>query len=335
MAQNCAYCRASISDGDAFCQTCGRPAASANRLDALPETPEPAVAAVPTGGLPAWAQPARTGGLPPAPPTVSAPSVAVSPGGANDAYMGRRLTYSSHPETMDPLGSARYLGQVALRAALYWAVWVFVSFFIFIFTALVDRSAQSISSLETGTGFFGVVLLLFSLGLAICFWFLKVPIQLSEWKLTVDGKAAAAPAVFNHIAWVIYGRQTPVDSLKVQEFRLPATGSRDYLELQSGMFYGYVACFAYGRDLYIGWTFWVRISPFRYLCMFIARIWQSLVNRGSDLYVSLRYDTARAMRETIHSATREGVDVAVGQAEAQGMGIIGSAIPVVEHAVTR
>ncbi len=101
------------------------------------------------------------------------------------------------------------------------------------------------------------------------------------------------------------------------------------------MFYGYVACFPYGHDLYIGWTFWVRISPFRYLCMFVARIWQSLVNRGSDLYTSLRYDTARAMRETIHSATREGVDVAVGRVEAQGHGIIGTAVPVVEHAVTR
>jgi hypothetical protein len=192
-----------------------------------------------------------------------------------------------------------------------------------------------VSAIEGTSGFTGILLTLFSLALVLCFWFLKVPIQLSEWKLTVDGKAAAAPSVFNHIAWVVYGRQTPIDSLKVQEFKLPGTGTHDYLELQSGIFYGYVACFAYGHDLYIGWTFWVRISPFRYLCMFVARIWQSLVNRGSDLYTSLRYDTARAMRETIHSATREGVDVAVGRVEAQGQGIIGSAIPVVEHAVTR
>ena len=39
--------------------------------------------------------------------------------------------------------------------------------------------------------------------------------------------------------------------------------------------------------------------------------------------------------ETMHSATREGVDVAVGRVEAQGQGIIGTAIPVAEHAVAR
>jgi hypothetical protein len=68
--------------------------------------------------------------------------------------------------------------------------------------------------------------------------------------------------------------------------------------------------------------------------MFIARIWQSLFNRGSDMYTSLRYDHARAMRETMHSATREGVDVAIGRMSARGQGIIGTAIPVTEHAVT-
>jgi hypothetical protein len=176
---------------------------------------------------------------------------------------------------------------------------------------------------------------LFVLALAISFWFAKIPIQLSEWKLTVDGKAAAAPTVFSHIAAVLYERRTPISPLRVQRFRLPKAGNRDYLELNSYIFYGYVACFAYGEDLYIGWTFWSRISPIRYVFMFIARIWQSMFNRGSDLYTSLRYDSARAMRETMHSATREGVDVAAGHTEAQGQGIIGTAIPVAEHAVAQ
>ncbi len=40
------------------------------------------------------------------------------------------------------------------------------------------------------------------------------------------------------------------------------------------------------------------------------------------------------MRETMHSATREGVDVAIGRMAVRGQGIIGTAIPVTEHAVT-
>ena len=93
-----------------------------------------------------------------------------------------------------------------------------------------------------------------------------------------------------------------------------------------------VACFGYGQDLYVGWTFWITLSPFRYVCMIIARIWQSLFNRGSDLYTSFRYDSARAMRETMHSAAREGVDVAIGQLAGQGHGIVGSLIGVAESA---
>ena len=121
---------------------------------------------------------------------------------------------------------------------------------------------------------------------------------------------------------------------RTQRFKLPRSAPRDYLELNSGIFYGYVACFGYGQDLYIGWTYWSKLSPIRYVFIFFARLWQSLFNRGSDLYVSLRFDSARALRKTMHRATRQGVDVAVGRLEAQGQGIIGSAIPVTEHAGT-
>jgi hypothetical protein len=333
VARTCAFCTSSINDSDAFCQSCGRAAGSSGGYGygTMTETAAPSVATVASATPPSWAAQA-----PQVPMTANGSSAAEAPGGANDTYMGLRLKYDPQPEpSWDPIGSTRYLAQIALRAALYWAVGAFVDFVLFIFTAIVAGGSHSLSAIEGTGGFFTIVIFLFNLVLFICFWFLKVPIQLSEWKLTVDGKAAAAPTVFSHIGWVLYGRQTPIDSLRVQQFRLPGTGSRDYLELQSGIFYGYIACFPYGHDLYVGWTFWVRISPFRYLCMFVARIWQSLFNRGSDLYVSLRYDSARAMRETMHSATREGVDVAAGHLEAQGQGIVGTAIPVTEHAVTR
>ena len=71
----------------------------------------------------------------------------------------------------------------------------------------------------------------------------------------------------------------------------------------------------------MGWTFWLRISPLRWFLMLLARLWQTLMRRGTDLYVSLRYDYARAMREAMHSVAREGVDVAVGEAHPQGQDI--------------
>jgi hypothetical protein len=335
MPQDCTYCSSSIDDGDAFCQSCGRQVLPANGAGALAENPEPAIAAVPTGGLPSWATVPPAGGLPAAATVRSMPSAAAGPSGADDFYRGSRLSYRVPGEpTFDPIGSSKYLGQIALRGVLYWLAWTFVYVVFLIITLLSVRSSPSLSTIEGTGGFLGVVFFLFTLALLVCFWFLKIPIQLSEWKITVDGQGAAAGIVFGHIAAVLQQRGTPIDPLRVQRFRLPKVGTQDYLELHSRIFYGYVACFAYGQDLYIGWTFWSRISPFRYLCMFIARIWQSLFNRGSDLYISLRYDYARAMRETMHSATREGVDVAIGRMAAQGQGIIGTVIPVTEHAVT-
>ena len=356
MPQTCTYCSTSINDGDAFCQNCGRQAVPANDPAALEENPEPAVAAVHTAGLPSWAAAAHTGGLPSAPPTRSVPTAAAAPSAANDMYMGQRLRYSVPPEpTFDPLGSSRFIVQVLLRAALYamtYAVgWLVIALLFFVtnfhaITSPFTNSANSISEFSgapiaapspgiNGFGdFLAVVLFLFSLVLIISFWFLKIPVQLSEWKITVEGKAAAAPTVFSHIAAVLYERGTPIAPLRAQRFRVPPGGARDYLELHSYIFYGYVACFGYGQDLYIGWTFWSKLSPIRYVFMFLGRLWQSLFNRGSDLHVSLRYDSARALRETIHSATREGVDVAVDRLEARGHGIIGSAIPVTEHAGT-
>jgi hypothetical protein len=354
MAQTCSYCRSSISDGDAFCQICGRPApAPANGLDMLAPTPEPPVAAVATGRQPSWPPRGGTGGLPSAPPTRGVQSAAA--GGYSDPYVASRLTYTIPAEpTFDPLGSSRFLTQVLLRAALYFLTYVaaftVIGFLFFAtnyqaITSPITNSANSISAFSgaatatpspgvNGFGYFlMVILFLLNLALTLSFWFLRVPIQLSEWKLTVDGKAAAAPMVFSHIAAVLYERGTPIAPMRVERFQLPGTGTRDYLELHSDIFYGYVACFAYGQDLYIGWTFWSKISPIRYVFMFLARLWQSLINRGSDLYIALRYDSARALRETIHSATREGVDVAVGRMEAQGQGIVGSAVlPVSEHA---
>jgi hypothetical protein len=54
--------------------------------------------------------------------------------------------------------------------------------------------------------------------------------------------------------------------------------------------------------------------------MVVARIWDVITQRGNDLYVTLRYESAKALRESMHSAVREGIDVAAGRVAAQGQG---------------
>jgi hypothetical protein len=142
----------------------------------------------------------------------------------------------------------------------------------------------------------------------------------------VDAKAAAAPITLEHIAWALGRRETPLDLVQVRRLTFPGGESRDYLELRRDLFTGYISCFGYGRDLYLGWTFWIRLSPLRYLLMGIMRIWQTLMQHGNQLHVTLRYDYARAMREAIHSVAREGAAVAAGQVPAQGAGTVGGTV---------
>jgi hypothetical protein len=240
--------------------------------------------------------------------------------------MGMRLQYQQVPEpTFDPIGNVRFLFQMAVRYGLYIMVYLLGAC-----AGIVVCGLIAIVNPIAGLILFVLAAALVGLALTIFFWFLTIPIQLSEWKISVDNKAAAVPAVFDHVAWVLRGRAVPLDSLQVRRLRLPGEGVRDYLELRRGIFTGYVACFSFGQDLYVGWTFWVTLSPFRYVCMIVVRIWHSLTNRGSDLYTTLRYDSARAMRETMHSATREGVDVAIGLIAGQGQGIVGSVVAVAE-----
>jgi hypothetical protein len=288
--------------------------------------PLPDVAAV--DDVPSIAWPTPSANTPP--PSMPHAGPAVGQAGPNATYMGMRLQYQPEPEsTFDPIGNSRFLFHMGVRLGLYIVVYGFGAL---VGVVICGLTALAISPVA-GLTLFVIAAVVAWFALAACFLFLKIPIQLSEWKISVDNKGAAAPMVFDHVAWVLRGRAVPLDSLQVRRLNLPGgDGLRDYLELRRGLFTGYVACFPFGQDLYVGWTFWITLSPFWYVIMIIARLWQSLFNRGSDLYTSFRYDSARAMRETMHSAAREGVDVAIGQLAGQGHGIVGSVIGITESA---
>jgi hypothetical protein len=301
MEGTCVNCGFLLTAGDTYCGNCGQPA--------------PAVAAAPaSAGWLNW------GG-----PTPQA-AAAVGLGTPNAQYLGLRLVYDKEPEgSFDPLGNTRLLVQFARHFLQYVVLYFlggFVSAIVLLFLHLLGLPAGvAVTLLSIGA-------LLTAIVFGCLYWLLPVPALLSEWKYSVDDKAAAAPVAFEHIAWAVRRRQTPLDLIQVRHLNLAGGQGRDYLELRRGLFTGFISCFAYGQDLYVGWTFFLRISPLRYLLMALARVWQTLKRQGTDLYVTLRYDYARAMREAMHSVAREGVDVAVGQLRPQGQGIIGEAVKV-------
>ena len=356
----CAHCHSPLTGDDAFCGTCGHsvPVRSDVTLAASvtdePDPGAPAGSAVPDpaddvsdllagvsdppGPYPepagqAWPGKAEAPHAPVWPgsgaPTTQDAEASVGQATPNSTYVGLRLQYDKQPEPpFDPIDNVRFLAQLAKRFALYVLVFCFGALVGLIFWLVL---AAIVGTAHALTGF-TICGFLVALTLACLYWLLPLPVLLSEWKFSVDGKGAAGAVAFEHVAWTLRQRETPLDSVQVRRLRLSGEGIRDYLELRRGLFVGYVACFPYGQDLYVGWTFWFRLSPLRYLLMAWARIWQSLFNRGTDLYVTLRYDSARAMREAMHSAAREGLDVAIGQLAPQGQGIIGGQVRVTEIA---
>jgi hypothetical protein len=328
MTQTCGQCGTTMSAGDAFCGVCGHGAAATVVAVATPVHADLLGSPVTQATSVQLPTPDGAATHPADQPAMPGMTLDAALGQAtpNTTYLGQRLLYDKIPETpFDPISNSRILLQMARTWFLYWAVWWIGGFLAAIVCAV----------LSLGMGLFAWILFaigacITGLALACLYWLLPHPALLSEWKFSVDDQGAAAPVVFDHIAWALGRRATPLDSLQVRRMRLPGEGPRDYLELRRGLFLGYVGCFSNGNDLYVGWTFWVRLSPFQLLCMLLARIWQALTRRGTDIYTTLRYDGARAMREAMHNTPREGIDVAVGQVAPQGQGIIGSAIAVTE-----
>jgi len=308
MSEICVRCHESVADDEVFCGNCGQRMAAAQPRDAgLVST---VIGASMPGAWPAAeSRPASLGD-----------SVRDAAALRRAVADGARLSYSVPEGSFDPIGNRKLLRQFAVQAILYFAVYVVLAVvfgLLFGILALIGLGLRALVLWYAGAGLVGLLFL-------CLYWLIPVPAQLSEWKILVDGKASVAPMIFDHIAWALQRRQTPVDEAKVRKLKLAGGEGRDYLEVRRALFSGLVCCFAYGEDLYVGWTFWLRVSPLRCSLMFLARLWQILMRRGNDMYVTLRYDYAKAMQEAIHNSALEGVDVAIGELHAQGQGTVSS-----------
>ena len=216
----------------------------------------------------------------------------------------------------------QYLLEVVIRWFVIFLIWCAGELVLLLFSLVVGVATNS-----SAVGVLGLLTTIaWCLALACIFWFVPLPAIISEWKLTIDGKGPAADTALDHVAWVLQQRGTPLKSVTPRELKVPGQPSRVYLQIREGLFTGFISCFSFGDDLYIGWTFWIYMSPARWCLHVISRILQNLRLRGSALYVTLRYDTARATREAMHSAVREGVDVAAGRIVPAGQGTVGDFI---------
>jgi hypothetical protein len=151
---------------------------------------------------------------------------------------------------------------------------------------------------------------LVALVLGILFWLIPVPALLAEWTQVMEESSDATQTAFEHINSEFQAHGVPVDSLRARTASRPGEGHREYLELRRGHFSGYISCFAHEHDLYVGWTFWLRMSPLRLLMMVIGRNVQDVASQGDGIYRSLRFESTRTLVAAMHGAALAGIDAA-------------------------
>jgi hypothetical protein len=237
----------------------------------------------------------------------------------------RRLGYSELgvSATLDPLANSRFFGQLARRFALYFVVSNAVGVVLFVLGLVITVSDGGFAAVGNGGGALRTTALISALvtvTLMAMFLFMPVPALLGQWSRMLTFQAPAGSSALERVRQALDRHATPRDNLVLRTITPPGEGSHDYLELRRGYFAGYVSCFSYGHDLYVGWTFWIYISPVRLFLMRIGRRFQDYTGRGNDMHQTLRYEPVRATIAALHTCTLEGVDSATGGTSAAGGG---------------
>ncbi len=211
---------------------------------------------------------------------------------------------------LDPVFNTRLHLQILRHAAVFAGLYTVVQTAVLILSLLLAVTGMGLSS---ALSMLQVITILVAITLAALFWLLPVPALLTQWSMLVEHKSAAAGTVFQHITSAFNQHATPFDSLTVRNLAPPGEGNRDYLELRQSNYCGYISCFPHGHDLYVGWTFWLHLSPLRLLLMMVGRRIQNMTGRGDDVHQTLRFESVRATVAAIHGAALEGIDMAAAE----------------------
>ena len=286
------------------------PEALAGPDDGLPEpVTEPADQGEPDAPgvlrIPAPAGPGQPG---PGGPGQPGPGTGLHPVPAQQAGRGLRRTRLTGQANPDPAGNARVLLRVLRQAAVFAGIYVLVEtvqLIVFLVLGFARVGLPGAFRLETQS------LWIAALALATVFWVIPVPALLGQWAMLVENHAETAGVTFGHIALAFREHDAPLDFLEVCAVSPRGESVRDYLELRRGRFSGFISCFPHGRDLYVGWTFFLRMSPARLILMSIAR---------GDIRRTLWFESSRALVAAMHSAVMTGIDSLVSAPGPAGAG---------------
>ena len=295
MHATCGRSDCGLTPNDRFCMVCGKAAAD------VAETTSVTVEAAPIDVD--------------APLAAALADFATGATEQNAVYIGNRLMYERNVEEMDPVRSPQVFLHLILQLILFVAVPSLLAVGLgFAAVVLAVLNAIADNPLTSGLGSLARILaILAALGAVVAFFvglFRDTPIRNAEWLMYLDDKGPAAPAVFAHITSALQRRATPADAVRVKRVPLPGGEKRDMLEARYRVFTGYITSYAFGNDLHIGWVYYWHLSLIRYWLLALGNMFNALRGRQTEVHVLARYEPAKTMREALHAAAREGVDLA-------------------------
>jgi hypothetical protein len=299
MDSTCVHCGQALESDDAFCPSCGR---------AVHLVPGPRATA---DGSP------------------YGPAAAIPPTGPDGVPVSPTQWFEmGGPSGFDPLASSRFSRHLFRHFALFGLIYVVadvVAFVICLVLALVGLGFGAAYTL------WGILALVLAVAVTLIAWLQSVPALLDQQSRLLRDGAWRAGGVLSQFGAIFARQQTPADWMKPRSLSPPGEGRREYLEWQRGAFSCLITCFPFGNDLYVGWTFWIRLTPLSVVLMRIGRMVQNRTGRGNDMYQTLRWDSARAALSAVHLAFEEVTDQRpVGSALGHGtapVGAMGAAHP--------
>ncbi|MCM3884213.1 hypothetical protein [Frankia sp. R82] len=237
----------------------------------------------------------------------------------NAAYLDKTLRHQPIELALDESVSGLEIWRMFARATLV-SLFVMVAFFtLAIVVALLQGLSDS--SGDSGLGGFGYAAAgtLVKMGTFVStavFWILFLVLRhrepVGEWRVLLADSADRTTSVYTQIAGTVRKRQIPVNV----SYRRVATGlgrrevsSRLILTYED--YTAYVSVFPYGTGLYLGWMMWRNRRGAKLVVQFFADLVGTLLGRTDPEGRMLRTESARAMREGVHAACREGLYVAL------------------------
>ncbi|MEU0632855.1 hypothetical protein [Streptomyces sp. NPDC005989] len=151
---------------------------------------------------------------------------------------------------------------------------------------------------------------------------------ISEWKSLIEDRGDAAELAYAAIQGSLNRRRIPLGSSpeRVRSDLGPEIVSHR-LVIGYGPYIAYVTVFAYGTSLYLGWTMWRRRTGISYVATFWKDLLGGMLGRTGTVNQMLRTEGARAMREAVHSAVREGVEAVATSLDRPAATTFGAAPP--------